>query len=290
MTTVQESPSFQQRLDNLRNESQGFHNYLNALPPEAWNAQSACDLWEVGHVVAHLVGVAEFYATTVERGVEGNVETLPGRAPAGSQTGATSHEGIHQRALAAREQLGDQVVASLAQQSDRLINVLANLKPEDHSKPCYHPGGYVPAGNFVDMRFKELGLHDWDIRSRLESNYHMLPASFPSMIILIMNSFASGSIPYAFWPGPSLDNPVRYRFNVSDPEDLQADIVVEGDRVRLEAAAAGSADVTCRCDTETFLLLAYGRLSSRDAIDSGRLVAEGDPARIAQFSEWFKGI
>ena len=205
MTTAQAGPSFQERLDNLRAESQRFHDYLSALPAESWNAQSACDLWEVGHVVAHLVGVAEFYATTVERGVEGNVETLPGRAPAGSQTGATSHEGIHQRALAAREQLGNQVVSELTGQSDRLINVLANLKPDDHPKPCYHPGGYVPAGNFVDMRFKELGLHDWDIRSRLESNYHMLPASMPSMIILILNSFASGSLPYAFWPGPGLE-------------------------------------------------------------------------------------
>ena len=140
MTTMQDSPSFQERLDSLRAESQGFADYLRALPPESWNAQSACDLWQVGHVVAHLVGVAEFYATTVERGREGNFETLPGRAPAGSQTGATSHEGIHQRALAAREQLGDQVVSQLAAESDRLINVLANLKPEDHPKPCYHPG------------------------------------------------------------------------------------------------------------------------------------------------------
>ena len=80
MTTMQGSPSFEERLDSLRGESQRFADYLMALPPESWNAQSACDLWQVGHVVAHLVGVAEFYATTVERGIEGNFETLPGRA------------------------------------------------------------------------------------------------------------------------------------------------------------------------------------------------------------------
>ena len=289
MTMAQGIPSFEQRLDNLRAESQRFHDYLSALPAESWNAQSACDLWEVGHVVAHLVGVAEFYATTVERGIEGNVETLPGRAPAGSQTGATSHEGIHQRALAAREQLGGEVVTELAAQSDRLINVLANLKPDEHPKPCYHPGGYVPAGNFVDMRFKELGLHDWDIKSRLESGYHMLPASMPSMIILIENSFASGSLPYAFWPGPNLDKPVRYRFNVSNPVGLSADIVVESDRVHLESPQ-GDADVTCTCDTETFLLMSYGRLPSNEAISSGRLKAEGNATAIARFSEWFRGI
>lgn len=289
MTTAQGIPSFEQRLDNLRADSQRFHDYLRALPPASWNAQSACDLWEVGHVVAHLVGVAEFYATTVERGIEGNVETLPGRAPAGSQTGATSHEGIHQRALAAREQLGNEVVTELAAQSDRLINVLANLKPDEHPMPCYHPGGYVPAGNFVDMRFKELGLHDWDIKSRLESDYHMLPASMPSMIILILNSFASGSLPYAFWPGPTLDKPVRYRFNVSNPVEVSADIVVESDRVHIESPE-GDADVTCSCDTETFLLMSYGRLPSSQAISSGRLAVEGDATAISRFSEWFRGI
>ena len=289
MTTAQGIPNFEQRLNDLRAESQRFHAYLSALPAASWNAQSACDLWEVGHVVAHLVGVAEFYATTVERGIEGNVETLPGRAPAGSQTGATSHEGIHQRALAAREQLGEQVVTELAAQSDRLINVLANLKPDEHPKPCYHPGGYVPAGNFVDMRFKELGLHDWDIKSRLESDYHMLPASMPSMIILILNSFASGSLPYAFWPGPALDKPVRYRFNVTNPVELNADIVVESDRVHIQSPE-GDPDVTCACDTETFLLMSYGRLPSSEAISTGRLTAQGDATAITRFSEWFRGI
>ena len=289
MTTAQGIPNFEQRLNDLRAESQRFHAYLSALPADSWNAQSACDLWEVGHVVAHLVGVAEFYATTVERGIEGNVETLPGRAPAGSQTGATSHEGIHQRALAAREQLGEQVVTELAAQSDRLINVLANLKPDEHPKPCYHPGGYVPAGNFVDMRFKELGLHDWDIKSRLESDYHMLPASMPSMIILILNSFASGSLPYAFWPGPALDKPVRYRFNVTNPVELNADIVVESDRVHIQSPE-GDPDVTCACDTETFLLMSYGRLPSSEAISTGRLTTQGDATAITRFSEWFRGI
>jgi hypothetical protein len=139
------------------------------------------------------------------------------------------------------------------------------------------------------MRFKELGLHDWDIRSRLESNYHMLPASMPSMIILILNSFASGSLPYAFWPGPGLEKPVRYRFNVSNPVELHADIVVESDRVHLESAE-GEADVTCSCDTETFLLMSYGRLPSNEAMSSGRLNAEGDAGLISQFSEWFRGI
>ena len=42
-------------------------------------------------------------------------------------------------------------------------------------------------------------------------------ASLGSMIILIQESFASGSLRWAFWAGPPLDRPVRYRFEVKSP-------------------------------------------------------------------------
>ena len=60
-------------------------------------------------------------------------------------------------------------------------------------------------------------------------------------------SFASGSIRWAFWPGPALDRPVRYRFDVTVPFPFQADIVVEGDRFRFEESAAGPADIKFLC-------------------------------------------
>jgi len=46
---------------------------------------------------------------------------------------------------------------------------------------------------------------------------------------LLTESFASRSIRWVFWPGPTLDQLVRYRFDVSDPAPFKADIVVEGD-------------------------------------------------------------
>ena len=37
------------------------------------------------------------------------------------------------------------------------------------------------------------------------------------MVVLLTESLASGSIRWAFWAGPALDPPVRYRFDVREP-------------------------------------------------------------------------
>ena len=63
--------SWEDRVRLLQTESQRFQQYLQGLPDEAWSKQSACDLWQVQDVVAHLIGNAEFYAGTVERGLRG---------------------------------------------------------------------------------------------------------------------------------------------------------------------------------------------------------------------------
>ena len=282
--------SYEDRVVLLRSDSERFAQYVSALPDEAWGRQSACDRWQVADVVAHLVGVAEFYAGTVTRGIQGDTSAPEGRAPAGSASAASSAEGIALGALANRERLGAELLATFRAKDGHLNDVLAGVQPQDRDKPCYHPGGFVPAGNFVDMRFKELALHEWDIRSALEPEAGLSPASLPSMMHLISNSLASGSLPWAFWPGPDLPASARFRFDVTGPVQLKADVAVEGDKVRLEGSGEAPADVSFRCDTETFVLLMYGRLAPASAIKKGRLEAEGGSELTEQFSQWFKGI
>ena len=171
-----------------------------------------------------------------------------------------------------------------------LINLLTGLSPEERARPCYHPGSIVPAGNFVDLRFKEIVLHQWDIRSAIEETAGLSAASLESMAILIQESFASGSLRWAFWSGPALDKPVRYRFEVKSPVPVTADIIVEGDKFRYEQDAEGTADVTFRCHTHIFALLMYGRIPAAQAISQGHLVIDGDKGLAEQFSQWFKGI
>jgi hypothetical protein len=110
------------------------------------------------------------------------------------------------------------------------------------------------------------------------------------MVILIQESFASGSLRWAFWAGPPLDRPVRYRFEVKSPVPVTADIVVEGDKFRYEESLQVTADVTFRCHTHIFALLMYGRMPASDAMAAGHLAVDGDSDLAAQFSQWFKGI
>ena len=159
--------TWEERANLLQEESRSFQHYLNGLSVEAWDQPSACDEWRVKDVVAHLVGNAEFYATTVERGLKGQVDPLPGRPPAGAGHPSLGAATTAAGAIANREKLGDQLLSTLAANTDRLLQLLLGLSSEDRHKPCYHPGGIVPAENFVDLRFKELGLHQWDIRSVL---------------------------------------------------------------------------------------------------------------------------
>ena len=282
--------SWEDRVKFLQTESQRFVQYLNGLSDDTWTKQSACDLWQVHDVVAHLIGNAEFYAGTVERGLKGESEPPEGRPAAGTGHPSLGAAGTAEGAIANRERLGDRLLSTLEARANHLNQLLAGLNAQDREKPCYHPGGIVPAGNFVDLRFKELGLHEWDIHSALEPEASLIPDSLDSMVILIKESFASGSLRWAFWPGPSLPQPVRYRFDVKEPVPISADIVVEGDQFRFEEPSATPADVTFHCDTGTLALLTSGRIPAAQAVASGRLAVEGDSGLAEQFSQWFKGI
>jgi hypothetical protein len=70
----------------------------------------------------------------------------------------------------------------------------------------------------------------------------------------------------------------------------QYTITIAGDDVQLEPHAMPEANVLCRCDTETFVFLMYGRLSLPSAIGSGRVVVEGDQDLMTTFGTWFKFI
>ena len=282
--------TFPDRVHVLQSESERIKQYLHALPLEALSKPSACTQWQVQDVIAHLIGVAETYANSVSRGLQGDTGPLPGRLPAGQATAALSAESIAQRSIAARKTLGDQLLAIFDAANDRLNNLLAGLELEQRDMPCYHPGGIVKARNFMDLRLKELAMHEWDIRSALEPEAHVSPASLPAIMTTISESIASGSLRWAFWSGPYLTTPVRYHFVVTGLGPSKPDIVVEGNTLRMEDAGETPARVTMRCDTETYILLVYGRLDLEAVLASGRLMREGDHELARAFGRWFRGI
>src|SRR4029450_6248730 len=94
--------TFADRVRVLQSESERIKQYLHALPPEALSKPSACTQWQVQDVIAHLIGVAETYASSVSRGLQGDTGPLPGRLPAGQATAAGSSGGIAQGLMPGR--------------------------------------------------------------------------------------------------------------------------------------------------------------------------------------------
>jgi hypothetical protein len=95
---------------------------------------------------------------------------------------------------------------------------------------------------------------------------------------------------WLFRPGPRLPVPLRYRFALTGAGARETDIVVAGETASIEPAGTVAATVTCRCDTETFVLIMTGWLRLSDARAQGRLVAAGEVERIDAFAQWFGGM
>lgn len=282
--------TFAQRVKVLQDESERIKQYLHALPADAWERPSLCTQWQVQDVVAHLIGVAESYASNISRGLQKDTSPPAGRPAAGTTNAAASAEGIAQRSIAARKDLGDRLLSVFESTNNHLNQLLAGLRPEEQQQPCYHPGGIVAAQDFAALRLKELALHEWDIRASLEADAHLSAACFPAILATISESIASGSLRWAFWSGPKLSAPRRYRFVVTGMGPQKPDLLVEGDAIRMEEATDTRPDATFHCDTETYILLIYGRLNLDTDLASGRLMIEGGHEAAKAFQQWFRGI
>ena len=70
--------AMQTRIGLVRSESARLSNYLGNLSPAAWEHSTACDRWQVGDVVAHLVWIGEFYVTFITRALAGDLTAPPG--------------------------------------------------------------------------------------------------------------------------------------------------------------------------------------------------------------------
>ena len=277
------------RVALIREESARLAQYLHALPADAWHQPSACAQWQIQDVVAHVTGAAEFYIDTLSRGLQGDSAPSAGFPAAGTVNAAAMAEPIAQMALATREQPATQVLATFEATVTRLHHVLAGVSPQDWERPCYHPWRLMPVRQFVAMTLQELVLHGWDIRSRLAPEAALASESLPALLELIAASRTSGFLTWAFRPGPRLSTPVRYRFAVTGVVPSRVDIVVEGDHAAMAEARDTAVSVTFHGDTETYVLVMYGRLSLEAARTMGRLRVEGDQALVGAFGQWFKG-
>jgi uncharacterized protein (TIGR03083 family) len=270
------------RIELCQAAAEQLTQYLQTLSVEAWCHPSACEAWEVRDVVGHLTAGAESYAEALSRGLQGDhsarLDDLP---PPGAPNRAAV---IAQRSIARRESLGDQLLATFTASHHHLQDLMSSLSPQDWETPCSYPGGDLrPAHQFLTARLMELAMHAWDIWSRRDPARPLFAESVPLFLERLPRIVANNAR-----PDTQLRAPFRYRFAVTGAVPSQHDIVMEGESVRMEPAGTTTADVRCRCDAETFVLLMYGRLTPQTAVTSGRLVVEGRREPMATCGPWFK--
>ena len=272
--------SIAQKIRLVGTESARIGEYLETLSPEAWLTDSACDAWQVSDVVAHMAGAVERFGTNIVRGAAGDASPPQGFPPAGEGDMAARLRANAQVAIDFRTSLGDGVLPAYNDSRVKFDEFLSGLGEQDRDKPCYHVAGTISIWTYLNLRITELIVHEWDIRSRLEPPAVLSPVSLPA----IMEMFPVFVVGRLFHPGTGLPTPTRFRFEVTGTVSGSHDIVAGGgQKAVMEPAGQQSPDVTFKCDTQTFVLMVYGRITLDEAIDGGKITVSGDSGLAAQF-------
>lgn len=272
-----------QRVEILRREVADFKERLADLPPGAWGQPSACAGWTVAEVMGHLAG--QDFALRVRRGIAGDYSPPPGSPPVSQHDEDAFAQAIFERAFATREREGQELAATLLRRLDETVAVFASVPADGWDTLCYWPPGPEPARVMLDMRISELCMHAWDIFSGLDPEYRLSP---PAVAVLL--DTIPRAVRRAFRPDPGLTEPLRFRFELTEPVAAAYDLIFSREGAVLERAAAGEpAAVTFCCNGETYVMVMYGRLELAAALAAGQLTYRGDAALAESFGSRFVG-
>jgi len=276
-----------ERCDLLDGETARVTAWLRSLDPGALDGPAIGD-WTIRQVVAHLVGVAEFYAGNVERGAAGDIEPPKGRPPAGSMRGASAAAGVAAGAAALAEATAADPIGAFERSAAALAERLRSLGPDQLDLPGYHPGGLLPLNRFLLLRAKELCVHDWDLRAPTDPSARISDLGVAAVLLIIDERIASGSLRWAYQPDAAVDEPVRIHVRL-DGGAWDRVVTVDHDTVEIEPETSGGAAPSGRVsgEGEAFVRLVYGRAGT-----SGTLAGlEVEPASLApRLTRWFGGI
>ena len=244
-----------------------------------------CEGWEVRDVVAHLVHALEYQTSMVLLGVKGGLK------PSDIFEGVTQEvrtRSIAQEARAQREKLADQLLPSFVNGYRRILDLFSSLTEEELDKRTFHaigPGGVVKVRTYIDLVVLETTLHSWDIRYALDPAARLTRVSVP-----VLMGYASAWLRRTLHPEAKDGREFRYRFKVGDwPEPISDILIKEDDFSRVEPVDTG-VTATLACDVDSFLLLHFGRFKFRQAMESGRLEAEGDTEAVRLLDGWIRPV
>ena len=268
-----------QLVRELSNELAG---YLHGLPEDIWRNPeqygSPCDKWTVADVVTHIIAGALEQSLTIGRALKKN--TSP---PMGYMS--ISDQAEIDRVISLRVAYDEDLFPEFNATCKQLNTLLASLKPDDYDTLAWHPRSTIPMSQLIQYRALELAVHGWDIRYGLDLSAELSPRAIPFLTDWMPERFGVG-----FRKGESLESPVRYRFQIGDPTTDSYDVSISGDDICVTTSDQSDADVTFRCDAETYILFGIGRLPFARSVRRGQLVYEGDKELASQFTDWFSPL
>lgn len=142
-------------LEPTRRQRRRLESRLGDLAPTDWAAPSRCDAWTVQDVVAHLVGVNDFWTLSARAGLDG----VPTRILTAFDPAATPEVMVGSMRDLSAEEVRDRFAAS----NDALFDVLASLDREGWSTIVETPAGHVPVRLLAHHALWDAWVHERDI-------------------------------------------------------------------------------------------------------------------------------
>ena len=265
--------------------ARGLHEFLSGLSQEQLATQSACDAWTIRDVAGHLTNRAERQIASMTRGRKGDSAPPAGFiAPSDNMAMSAANADAD---IEYSRSLGDALIPTFAENYRELHRLLDSFSGDDWRCDCWHPRrGTMTGREYVSQRIQELAVHDWDIRSGLDSDAALHPDAVPVLLGMSTNWLRSAYNPGSQPPAGQ----VKYRFALSDADAMDVLVAPDGARAGVGLHQTEAVDVTVECDANTYLLLAYGRLDLDAAVESGRIRATGPDGSLQRFAAWMVGF
>jgi uncharacterized protein (TIGR03083 family) len=237
-----------------------------------WNHPSTCDQWTVADVIAHITAFNRSHATWITEALQADSVT-PERLSRRSNQRVDAAAAA-QRVMALRKELGNQLLSAFVKANRAIEHAFEQVGPDDWEKLCYRTIGAEPIRNILDTFIADVGVHRWDVMYPFDPHVQLSHDCLAVMVERYPHRPRWWDITL---PPQHPPLPVRLRCTVSGVTTPGTDFVVATPEEKyMEVAGDVPANVTFRCDAQTFVLLAYGRLRPASALSTGTLTYEGE--------------
>ncbi len=230
-----------------------------------WKIESYCEGWRPKDIVSHLVTGTEFYTVSIERAIK----KLPPEQPYGKDIReffSIRDEKGRQLMQLSHDVLLDRFVES----SNNLQKQIDKINSENSKQLGFHPRGLIPLGFWIGQRLFEIVLHDWDIRYGRDSSSFLSPEGVKGIL-----PFLPMQTCRLFNFREKIPFQGSFLFTSQNPKRKWI-IVVSDEKAEENYDFKSDVDVKIEADSESLILLLFGRANAKKIEQGSKLKIHGD--------------